>query len=116
MPTPYLFNGHLQTFCYSLKDMFTKKKDSYAYERTFLKLEDEGQISLDWIIFPQIEQNFNKETPLLAILPGLTGNRQCGYLKVLLREAETKGYKCVVINHRGCADTPLTTRKLQHKK
>lgn len=85
--------------------------DLYPYTRTLVPLRDGGQISLDWIQHPDVDQNFDQSTPIVALLPGLTGNRYCGYVKALIGEVCRRKFKCVVLNHRGCSQTPLTTRK-----
>ena len=103
-------NGHLQTIFYSIKYKAIDSDEIYPYKRTFVKLEDRGQISLDWICCPEVEQIFTKNTPILVFVPGMTGNRHCGYAKVIIKEACMKGMKCVVINHRGCSHTPVTSR------
>lgn len=110
MPTPYLLNGHLQTFYYSLINSTFKPGDAYDYERAVVKLEDGGQIALDWICFPRPKETLSRKVPLVVIFPGLTGDRKCAYMKALFEEAHAKGYKCIVVNHRGCGDTPMTTR------
>ena len=105
-------NGHLQTiFCELIH--CNADSDLYPCERSLLKLEDGGQISVDWIHCPEVDKEFNNKTPVVVIFPGLTGDRQCGYVKVIIQEACARKYKCVVINHRGCSNTPLTSRKLQ---
>eukprot|EP00826_Nyctotherus_ovalis_P022191 TRINITY_DN1727_c0_g1_i16.p1 TRINITY_DN1727_c0_g1~~TRINITY_DN1727_c0_g1_i16.p1 ORF type:complete len:269 (-),score=76.14 TRINITY_DN1727_c0_g1_i16:48-854(-) len=76
-----------------------------------VQLEDRGQISVDWIECPNVEKVFNEKTPIVVFLPGLTGDRHCGYSKALIREIARRKFKPVILNHRGCARTPLTTPK-----
>ena len=104
-------NGHLQTLYYELRHWKLTLDDLYPCERTLVKLEDGGQISVDWVCCPKVDKDFNVKTPVVVIFPGLTGDRHCGYVKTIIKEACSRKYKCVVMNHRGCSHTPLTSRK-----
>lgn len=111
MPTPFLLSGNLQTIYYALtRNDF---EDTFPFERILVKLKDGGQTSIDWICSPETDNVFTAKSPILVLLPGLTGDRCCEYLRVLIGEACTRKIKCAVINHRGCGHTPLITRKLK---
>ena len=84
--------------------------DKYPCTRTFVNLEDGGQIGIDWFHCPEVEKNFSERTPIVVFLPGYTGDRWCGYSKALLEEVSDRGYKFVLMNHRGCGGVPLTSR------
>lgn len=86
-------------------------EDDYPCRRDLVKLEDGGQISIDWFECPETEKIFNKKTPIVVFLPGLTGDRYCGYAKAIIKATTLKRFKPVVLNHRGCGGTPLITRK-----
>lgn len=75
-----------------------------------LNSSDGGQTSLDWICYPKIENNITKKTPILFLVPGMTGDRNCKYMKSLLELSRIKNMKCVVVNHRGCGNTRLLSR------
>ena len=111
-PTLYLINGHLQTFFYAIIEKITKKEDFYPHDRTLVPLPDGGQISVDCTVCKEVDEHFNETTPIVVILPGLTGNRYDLYIKALISEVVQRRYKCVILNHRGCSGTPLTSRKL----
>ena len=87
-------------------------RDPYPCVRDLIPLEDGGQISVDWICNPATEKILNDQTPIVVILPGITGDRFCGYSKALIEATIEKKFKPVVLNHRGCGGTPLTSRKL----
>lgn len=52
--------------------------------------------------------------PIIVILSGLTGGSYEAYIKDLISQLSRHpyGYRCVVMNFRGCASTPLVTPKL----
>ncbi|RKP13055.1 Alpha/Beta hydrolase protein [Piptocephalis cylindrospora] len=113
-PTPFLFSGHLQTFFASK----TQWEDRYQvlYERDILHPEDGGTISLDWTpTLPSSPSNtLAPDAPCLVVLHGLTGGSHEAYVRSLL-EALTihrSGYRAVVVNFRGCANTPVTSPQL----
>lgn len=41
--------------------------------------------------------------------PGLTGGSGDSYVRHLLARAQSKGWRVVVFNSRGCGDSPVTT-------
>ena len=79
--------------------------------REYIKLEDGGQVSLDW--YSNQHDYRNKETdPIVVLVPGLTGNSQTEYLKSLVQDIQVCGYSCVAFNHRSRGGTTLLTPKL----
>ncbi len=111
-PTVYLMNGHLQTLYYNVLNPGTKVIDPYVYDRSLVQLPDGGQIAIDVVKNPesQSQMRFTPSTPIVVLLPGLTGDRYCGYAKALTKEINNRHYQCVVLNHRGCSQTALTSR------
>lgn len=109
-PTFYLLNGNLQTAFYGIRRKLINGKFGIEYERQLLKLDDGGQMALDWPIFENIETNPKSATPIIAILAGLTGGRHDIYVATMMKEAAKKGYKTVLVNQRGCSNTPLLVR------
>ena len=104
-PTPYLVNGNIQTFFSELYNRAINGKHGFVYNRELVKLEDGGQIALDW---PLIEIKGNPcNTPIIVIFPGLTGGYKNCYVGHIIKSAAERGFKSVVLNKRGCADTPL---------
>ncbi|OZJ05117.1 hypothetical protein BZG36_01388 [Bifiguratus adelaidae] len=114
-PTPYLFNGHLQTF-YAAFFKGSRRLDQVQYTREYLPTVDGGQILLDWT--PQLDtdelQNKDSKRPILVVLHGLTGGSHESYVRNLL-DIVTRPpycYKAVVVNFRGCAESILTSPQL----
>ncbi|KAI9029738.1 Alpha/Beta hydrolase protein [Phycomyces nitens] len=109
-PTPYLFNGHLQTAYASYYNGSTSKQD-VVYEREILPLPDDGQIALDWA--PIKPTDMSDKTPILICLHGLTGGSYEAYIKSVLEITRAPfNYRGVVINSRGCAGSNITTPQL----
>lgn len=48
---------------------------------------------------------------MLILLPGLTGGSDDTYVRHMLLRARSKGWRVVIFNSRGCADSPVTTAK-----
>lgn len=48
-------------------------------------------------------------SPVLILLPGLTGGSEDSYVRHMLVKARSKGWRVVVFNSRGCGDSPVTT-------
>jgi predicted alpha/beta-fold hydrolase len=92
------------------------------YDRELFKLSDGGTIALDWHIdesdgIPSAigEEDFYhlpSKRPILCLISGLSGGNDNLYVYSMVKEATLAGYKCVVINFRGAAGVPLTSRKL----
>ncbi len=106
-PTIYLANGNLQTAFSSFMDLFSPKDLGIEYKRQLVPLPDGGQMSIDW---PVVSVHVGAATPIVAIFSGLTGGRDDQYVALLVRSAARKGYKPVLVNHRGCSHTPLLVR------
>jgi abhydrolase domain-containing protein 1/3 len=72
------------------------------YFREVVPLRDGGELALDWL-----EQGLEPKSPLVLVLPGLTGNSQAEYIKSLMRAAQQEGFRCVVLNNRGLGGLDL---------
>ncbi|KAF9332927.1 hypothetical protein BGZ91_011500 [Linnemannia elongata] len=108
-PTPWLANGHLQTACSAMKEF----KDLYqiGYHRELLSTPDGGTVSIDWA--PSLKQLPADSTPTLVLLHGLTGGSYESYIRALVDHVtKVYGYRCVVFNARGCANTQVTSPQL----
>jgi abhydrolase domain-containing protein 1/3 len=75
--------------------------------REILTLADGGEVALDWA-----EHNCSSTSPIVIILPGLTGASQAEYVKCLLYAAKNVGIKCVIFNNRGLGGMKLKVRML----
>ncbi|KAF9268352.1 AB-hydrolase YheT [Marasmius fiardii PR-910] len=111
-PPWYLFNGHLQTL-YCVVGDFTKT-DKVVYDRTLLRTFTGGTIGLDFTVG---FDNAKDDTPIIVVLHGLTGGSYEHYVRGILYPACSPvekgglGYRAVVMNYRGCAGVPITSRQ-----
>lgn len=88
------------------------------YERQLLDMPDGGVVSLDWAlpirsddsVTPLSEIDVNKRTVLIH--PGLTGGSSEHYIRSVVHNLRQKGWQVVVMNARGCANTPLKTAQV----
>lgn len=71
--------------------------------RDILRLRDGGEVALDW----RNPAGATDETPVVIILPGLTGGSQTDYVKGLVFTCEGSNIRAVVFNNRGIGGIPL---------
>ncbi|XP_063699206.1 phospholipase ABHD3 isoform X3 [Culicoides brevitarsis] len=77
------------------------------YRRELFTMKDGGEVALDWL-----ETNCAPDSPLIIILPGLTGESQAEYIKCLVMSANRVGIRTVVFNQRGLGGVTLKTPRL----
>jgi predicted alpha/beta-fold hydrolase len=113
---PLLFNGHMQTLYASIyADYIAQPR--VTFKREFLTTIDGGIVSLDWTDEPEpIASNPDvagrQKTPYVFILHGLTGGSHETYVQDLIIEVKKYGYKAIVMNFRGCSNTPVQSAQL----
>ncbi|POM76305.1 Serine protease family S33 [Phytophthora palmivora] len=120
-----LFNGHLQTVRFA----YDERGPMINYKRQLMKLPDGGIVSLDWALLhdqnvpsQMSDLNLSASTTWLEevestrrtviLLPGLTGGSPENYIRSTIARLHELGWQCVVLNARGCANTPVTTAQL----
>jgi predicted alpha/beta-fold hydrolase len=109
----YLSNGHLQTL--QLSNEMKSVDPLVAYERQILDMPDGGIISLDWALPPRADGTIPRVSEIdptrrtMLLLPGLTGGSGEFYIRSVAKRMVSLGWQVVVMNARGCADTPLKT-------
>ncbi|EAS02012.2 alpha/beta hydrolase family protein (macronuclear) [Tetrahymena thermophila SB210] len=107
-PTPYMSNCFLQ----SLFNIAFSDNLCINYKRELVKLQDGGQISLDWALPINLktaqEYNPSDDTKILFVVHGLTGGSNMNYIKEMIQQGQASGYRCVAFNSRGI-NTQLTT-------
>jgi predicted alpha/beta-fold hydrolase len=114
--TPWLFNGHLQT-AYSSAFKAIKLK----YDRELCVMDDKGTVSLDW--YPSRPDTDHSDTPIIFILHGINGGKclwnfvtlgshECYIRSIIADIYDQYKWTCVVMNNRGCAETPVTSPRL----
>ncbi|KAJ9549840.1 hypothetical protein OSB04_022383 [Centaurea solstitialis] len=97
------YNGHLET----IFAFFFRSTPYVRYQRECLRTKDNGTVSIDWVAGDH--RSLPADTPTLILLPGLTGGSGESYIRHMLVRARSKGWRVVVFNSRGCANTPVTT-------
>jgi len=70
-----------------------------------LKLADGGEVALDWM-----DQGCAKNSPIVIVLPGLTGASQAEYIKCLVKGGLSIGVRTVIFNNRGLGGLELKVR------
>ncbi|KAJ3012513.1 hypothetical protein HKX48_006245 [Thoreauomyces humboldtii] len=115
-PTLWLFNGHLQTIYAAV---FAERGTRHiTYDRELIYFPDGGNIALDWHAPSRDDDpapdrvTADDATPIVVISHGLTGGSHETYVRELVHECATLGYRSVVVNFRGCAETQLTSSQL----
>jgi len=78
----------------------------FTLRREILALSDGGEVALDWA-----EKDCSITSPIVVILPGLTGGSQAEYIKCLVSAARKNGIRCVIFNNRGLGGLQL---KVEH--
>uniref|UniRef100_A0A7N0UKA8 AB hydrolase-1 domain-containing protein n=1 Tax=Kalanchoe fedtschenkoi TaxID=63787 RepID=A0A7N0UKA8_KALFE len=104
--TPYPFigwNRHVETIFAS----FFRTRPDVKLKRECLRTKDGGAVSLDWVVGD--DRSLPEDSPLLILLPGLTGGSQDSYVRHMLVRARSNGWRVVVFNSRGCGGSPVTT-------
>lgn len=102
-PTVWGFTGRVQT----IVRLVLKKRFKLSYVSEFLELPDGGEVVLDWYHSQQSEPH--PDTPIMLILPGLTGCSCNNYIVQMVAGIATHGYRCVVFNNRGTCGRKLKT-------
>ncbi|WFD07662.1 hypothetical protein MVES1_003031 [Malassezia vespertilionis] len=109
--------GHLQTVYSAAADFSTI--DQVQYKRKVFLTPDGGTIAVD-IAPPALAEpvQASEDVPTVVILHGLTGGSHESYVRncvahfVRPKDQGGCGFRCVVVNSRGCADTPVTSPQL----
>ncbi|EGI65160.1 PREDICTED: abhydrolase domain-containing protein 3 [Acromyrmex echinatior] len=101
-PTLWCFESRAQTIMASI--LRSRILPYLEYRREILALSDGGEVALDWA-----EKDCSITSPIVVILPGLTGGSQAEYVKCLVSAARKNGIRCVIFNNRGLGGLQLKT-------
>ncbi|ESW03470.1 hypothetical protein PHAVU_011G016800 [Phaseolus vulgaris] len=103
-PFPLLAaNRHLETIFAA----FFRSVPDIRLRRECLRTHDGGAVALDWVAGD--DRRLPPDSPVLILLPGLTGGSEDAYVRHMLIRARSNGWRVVVFNSRGCGDSPVTT-------
>ncbi|KAF9602283.1 hypothetical protein IFM89_026400 [Coptis chinensis] len=103
-PFPIIcWNRHLETIFAS----FYRSLPGVKLRRECLRTADDGSVSLDWVVGD--DSALPAESPVLILLPGLTGGSGDTYVQHMLVRARSNKWRVVVFNSRGCGNSPVTT-------
>ncbi|XP_074317658.1 embryogenesis-associated protein EMB8 isoform X2 [Silene latifolia] len=103
-PFPVIgLNRHLETIFAS----FFRSLPTLTFKRECIRTPDDGAVALDWVAGDHF--NLPPDSPTLILLPGLTGGSGDSYVRHMLIRARNLGWRVVVFNSRGCANSPVTT-------
>ncbi|XP_014679165.1 PREDICTED: abhydrolase domain-containing protein 15-like [Priapulus caudatus] len=106
-PTFWAANAHAQT----LLGAVMPRADGVYFRREFLQMRDHGVVSLDWAGVVGHADTYQRHTPVVIVLPTLTGS--AATMSALCALVLARHFRCAVFNRRGCARTPLATPRLQ---
>ncbi|XWS50160.1 hypothetical protein CRYUN_Cryun12cG0065100 [Craigia yunnanensis] len=102
-PFPLIaWNRHVETIFAA----FFRSVPQVRLRRECLRVKDGGSVALDWVSGDH--RRLPPDSPVLILLPGLTGGSQDSYVRHMLTKAKSKGWRVVVFNSRGCGDSPVT--------
>ncbi|XP_012233803.1 phospholipase ABHD3 [Linepithema humile] len=101
-PTLWCFESRAQTIMASI--LRSRIWPLVEYRREILTLSDGGEVALDWA-----EKDCSITSPIVIILPGLTGGSQAEYIKCLVSAAKKCGIRCMIFNNRGLGGMTLKT-------
>ncbi|CAL9077567.1 unnamed protein product [Musa acuminata var. zebrina] len=103
-PFPLIgWNCHVETIFAA----FFRSQPAVPLRRECLRTRDDGAVALDWVVGD--DRQLPADSPVLILLPGLTGGSDDTYVRHMLVRARSKGWRVVVFNSRGCAKSPVTT-------
>lgn len=99
--------NHTRLLCHKTYfERFTLKKVSLNYcsvSRDILTLKDGGDVALDWLRL----EGATDETPVVVILPGLTGSSETDYIKGIVLQCRERRIRAVVFMNRGIGGITL---------
>ncbi|KAM7494398.1 hypothetical protein LguiB_029007 [Lonicera macranthoides] len=97
------WNRHVETIFAA----FFRSLPDVRFRRECLRTKDGGAVALDWVSGDQ--RLLPSVSPVLILLPGLTGGSDDTYVRHMLLRARSEGWRVVVFNSRGCGDSPIIT-------
>lgn len=111
-PHPLIPLGGLQTIYSAFAN--TVEVDVVHYKRHVLLLPDGGTIAVD-VSPPEWDEDSSDEgqkRKTVVLNHGLTGGSHESYVRHVIPPLVKSGYRCVVVNFRGCGQTPVTAPQM----
>lgn len=110
-PYPVIgWNRHLETIFAA----FFRSLPDVRFRRQCLRTKDDGSVALDWVSGDDTQ--LPPHSPVLILLPGLTGGSGDTYVRHMLLRARSKEWRVLVFNSRGCGDSPVTTSQVYYTR
>jgi len=112
-PTPWLtlglpawLAGHTVTVGFFIRASWEGR---LQFERTVVANTDSdgGVFAVDWAA----QHREDRSRPVVLILHGLAGSSKSVYCQCLVHTLLARGFRCVVLNARGCGGVPLSTAR-----
>ncbi|CAK9172359.1 unnamed protein product [Ilex paraguariensis] len=97
------WNRHAETIFAA----FFRSLPDVRFRRECIRTKDDGAVALDWVSGD--DRLLPADSPVLILLPGLTGGSGDTYVRHMLVRARSKRWRTVVFNSRGCGDSPVIT-------
>lgn len=108
-PTPWLWNGHLQT----VWSVVAPSRAGVRYEREIVPVAAlqegrlPGRVAIDWAVPTRY---LAADAPVVVVLHGLTGGARERYVKVMVDRVQRElGWRACGVNYRGCGGLDLET-------
>lgn len=79
----------------------------HPYRREQVKADDDAMLNLDWLE----PANAQSDSPVLVVLPGITGHSRSGYLVHLVAGAYNRGWRVVVLVYPGTDLSKVVTAR-----
>lgn len=80
------------------KSCFLQSPFPNNLNREYIKADDNAVLNLDWLID---EEKTNDDSPVLLVLPGVTGHSRSSYLIHIIEKSYRMGWKVVVLVYPG---------------
>lgn len=113
-PTPWLFNGHLQ----SLYSMQLRRSKPFQNERERVTFSDGGEGIIDWfhptvtVMTVDDKGEYAKKDDIIVLLHTLGGGSREKVINSIGVHCANNGYTAVCLNCRGCAGAKFTTKRV----
>ena len=101
-PPWWLASPHLQTLWAST----VRRRPNLILRRERVELTDGDFVDLDW--------STGKDGPIILVLHGLEGSSRSRYAMGLAQAVERLGWRCAILNFRGCSGPPNRLERSYH--